>query len=81
MFIFLVFSIHSAWGCGVLIRLWFKTNLKLCKLWFDMKEFSRMSKMLKVLHKSCQNEDGTDDQKKGTQLLEVKQATLDQPPA
>jgi COP9 signalosome complex subunit 2 len=52
-------------------RLWFKTNLKLCKLWFDMKEFARMAKMLKVLHKSCQNEDGTDDQKKGTQLLEV----------
>jgi COP9 signalosome complex subunit 2 len=52
-------------------RLWFKTNLKLCKLWFDMKEFARMAKMLKVLHKSCQNEDGSDDQKKGTQLLEV----------
>mmetsp|Transcript_5110 Transcript_5110/g.9638 ORF Transcript_5110/g.9638 Transcript_5110/m.9638 type:complete len:437 (-) Transcript_5110:163-1473(-) len=52
-------------------RLWFKTNLKLCKLWFDVKEFARMNKMLKVLHKSCQCSDGTDDQKKGTQLLEV----------
>mmetsp|Transcript_37145 Transcript_37145/g.116911 ORF Transcript_37145/g.116911 Transcript_37145/m.116911 type:complete len:438 (-) Transcript_37145:88-1401(-) len=52
-------------------RLWFKTNLKLCKLWFDMKEYGRMSKILKDLHKSCQLEDGTDDQKKGTQLLEV----------
>lgn len=30
-----------------------------------------MNKMLKVLHKSCQCSDGTDDQKKGTQLLEV----------
>ena len=27
--------------------------------------------ILKELHRSCQNEDGTDDQKKGTQLLEV----------
>lgn len=26
---------------------------------------------MKELHKSCQKEDGTDDQKKGTQLLEV----------
>eukprot|EP00898_Chlorokybus_atmophyticus_P001668 jgi/Chlat1/2501/Chrsp175S02371 len=52
-------------------RLWFKTNLKLCKLWFDTGEYGRMSKILKELHRSCQREDGTDDQKKGTQLLEV----------
>uniref|UniRef100_A0ACD5VDY7 Uncharacterized protein n=1 Tax=Avena sativa TaxID=4498 RepID=A0ACD5VDY7_AVESA len=52
-------------------RLWFKTNLKLCKIWFDMGEYGRMSKILKELHKSCQKEDGSDDQKKGTQLLEV----------
>ncbi|KAG6436726.1 hypothetical protein SASPL_101628 [Salvia splendens] len=30
-----------------------------------------MNEILKELHKSCQKEDGTDDQKKGTQLLEV----------
>lgn len=30
-----------------------------------------MAKILKELHKSCQNQDGTDDQRKGTQLLEV----------
>ena len=30
-----------------------------------------MSKILRELHKSCQKEDGTDDQRKGTQLLEV----------
>ncbi|KAK6138255.1 hypothetical protein DH2020_020932 [Rehmannia glutinosa] len=29
------------------------------------------NEILKELHKSCQKEDGTDDQKKGTQLLEV----------
>lgn len=27
--------------------------------------------ILKELHRSCQREDGSDDQKKGTQLLEV----------
>ncbi|MCD7453661.1 COP9/signalosome complex subunit Csn2 [Datura stramonium] len=52
-------------------RLWFKTNLKLCKIWFDMGEYGRMSKILKELHNSCKKEDGTDDEKKGTQLLEV----------
>lgn len=52
-------------------RLWFKTNLKLGKLWFDVREFGRLAKVLKELHKSCQQEDGTDDHKKGTQLLEV----------
>ncbi|GJT41103.1 COP9 signalosome complex subunit 2 [Tanacetum coccineum] len=52
-------------------RLWFKTNLNLCKIWFDMREYGRMNKILKELYKSCQKADGTDDQKKGTQLLEV----------
>ncbi|XP_014507811.1 COP9 signalosome complex subunit 2 isoform X2 [Vigna radiata var. radiata] len=52
-------------------RLWFKTNLKLCKIFFDIGEYGRMSKILKELHKSYQREDGTDDHKKGTQLLEV----------
>ncbi|KAI3699484.1 hypothetical protein L2E82_43833 [Cichorium intybus] len=46
------------------------TNLKLCKIWFDMGEYGRMNKILKELHKSCQRADGTDDQKKRTQLLE-----------
>jgi len=52
-------------------RLWFKTNLKLCNLWFDTKEFGRMGKILKDLHRWCQGSDGVDDQRKGTQLLEV----------
>lgn len=33
--------------------------------------FHPCSQILKELHKSCQRDDGTDDQKKGTQLLEV----------
>lgn len=52
-------------------RLWFKTNLKLGKLWFDVGEFGRLAKVLKELHKSCQRADGSDDHKKGTQLLEI----------
>jgi hypothetical protein len=36
-------------------------------LWCPCSSFQ----ILKELHKSCQREDGTDDQKKGTQLLEV----------
>ncbi|KAK9831921.1 hypothetical protein WJX74_008615 [Apatococcus lobatus] len=52
-------------------RLQFKTNLKLCGLWFKLQEYGRTSKILKELHRSCQKEDGTDDLKKGTQLLEV----------
>jgi len=52
-------------------RLWFKTNLKLCNLWFKKQEYGRMAKILKDLHRSCQREDGTEDLKKGTQLLEI----------
>eukprot|EP00871_Galdieria_phlegrea_P002831 jgi/Galph1/3549/GphlegSOOS_G2190.1 len=52
-------------------RLWFKTKLKLGKLWFDWGEYGRLAKVIRELHKSCQKEDGTEDQKKGTQLLEI----------
>ena len=52
-------------------RLWFKTNTKLGKLYFDREEYNKLSKILKQLHQSCQNEDGSDDLKKGTQLLEI----------
>lgn len=52
-------------------RLWFKTNTKLGKLYFDRGDFKRLSNILKQLHSSCQNDDGTDDLKKGTQLLEI----------
>ncbi|EKX48103.1 hypothetical protein GUITHDRAFT_106181 [Guillardia theta CCMP2712] len=52
-------------------RLWFKTNMKLAKLWFDKHEFNRLQKILKELHRSCTTDAGQDDQKKGTQLLEL----------
>lgn len=52
-------------------RLWFKTNTKLGKLYYDRGEFNKLAKILKQLHQSCQNDDGSDDLKKGTQLLEI----------
>lgn len=52
-------------------RLWFKTVLKLAGLYYEGGEFGRLAKLLKELHRSCQKEDGSDDFKKGTQLLEV----------
>lgn len=30
-------------------RLWFKCNLKLCGLWFNHREYGRMSKILREL--------------------------------
>lgn len=35
-------------------RLWFKTNTKLGKLYFDRGEFHKLTKILKQLHISCQ---------------------------
>ena len=32
-------------------RLWFKTQLKLCGLWFKLKEYNRAQKILKELHR------------------------------
>ncbi|KAG2203382.1 hypothetical protein INT47_010080 [Mucor saturninus] len=52
-------------------RLWVKTNLKLAKLWLDRKEYGRLTKIIRQLHAACQKDDGTDDQRKGTHLLEV----------
>ncbi|KAI8086101.1 PCI domain-containing protein [Halteromyces radiatus] len=52
-------------------RLWVKTNLKLAKLWLDRKEYGRLSKILRQLRTACQKDDGTDDQRKGTHLLEI----------
>jgi hypothetical protein len=52
-------------------RLWFKTNLKLAKLWLDREEYGRLARILRLLHQACRTETGEDDTKKGTQLLEV----------
>lgn len=34
-------------------RLWFKTNSKLGKLYFDRKEFGKLEKIIKQLRQSC----------------------------
>jgi len=52
-------------------KLWFTTNRRLGEVCYQMQDYGRLGKILKDLHKSCQLEDGTDDSKKGTQLLEV----------
>jgi COP9 signalosome complex subunit 2 len=52
-------------------RVWFRTNLKLGKLLFDADEFQKLAKILKELHRSCENEAGEDDQKKGSQLVDI----------
>ncbi|XP_067928080.1 COP9 signalosome complex subunit 2-like [Watersipora subatra] len=52
-------------------RLWFKTNTKLGKLYFDRQEYGKLQRVLKQLHQSCLTTEGEDDLKKGTQLLEI----------
>jgi len=52
-------------------RVWFRTNLKLGKLLFDAQEHTKLAKILKDLHRSCQNEKGEDDPKKGSQLVDI----------
>ncbi|KAJ3388431.1 COP9 signalosome complex subunit 2 [Lobulomyces angularis] len=52
-------------------RLLQKTNLKLAKLWLDRKEYQRLLSITRNLYNSCLLEDGTEDQRKGTLLLEI----------
>lgn len=52
-------------------RLWFKTNMKLANLWVSLRDSGKAAKVLCELHRSCQTDDGQDDLKKGTQLLEI----------
>ncbi|KAJ6486210.1 PCI domain-containing protein [Mycena polygramma] len=54
-------------------RLSVKTNLKLAKLWLDRKEYARLSKLIRDLHRAtAQDGDGDESQsQRGTQLLEI----------
>lgn len=52
-------------------RLWFKTNCKLGKLYFDREDYTKLNRIIKELRRSCENEEGDEDLKKGTQLLEI----------
>ncbi|XP_065672432.1 COP9 signalosome complex subunit 2 isoform X2 [Hydra vulgaris] len=52
-------------------RLWFKTNCKLGKLYYDLEDYKKLSRIIKELRKACETDDGEEDLKKGTQLLEI----------
>lgn len=52
-------------------RLWLKTNIKLAKLFLDRRDYIEVNKKLKELQAACKKEDGTEDNSKGTYLLEV----------
>ncbi|CAM9556475.1 unnamed protein product [Ectocarpus sp. 12 AP-2014] len=57
-------------------RLWFKCNLKLGHLMYEVGEMGRLQRIIKELLKACQNEGNGDDDdtnavKRGTQLLEI----------
>jgi len=52
-------------------RLWIKTNIKLGRLYLDLKRFDELEVILKELRTSCRDESGEEDQKKGTQLMEI----------
>ncbi|PWY97413.1 putative COP9 signalosome complex subunit 2 [Testicularia cyperi] len=52
-------------------RLSVKTDLKLARIWLARSEWSRLAKTLKELRAYCTHPDGSDDQSKGTILLEI----------
>eukprot|EP00747_Dinoflagellata_sp_TGD_P166974 gnl/TRDRNA2_/TRDRNA2_190604_c0_seq1.p1 gnl/TRDRNA2_/TRDRNA2_190604_c0~~gnl/TRDRNA2_/TRDRNA2_190604_c0_seq1.p1 ORF type:complete len:452 (-),score=110.42 gnl/TRDRNA2_/TRDRNA2_190604_c0_seq1:144-1499(-) len=52
-------------------RLWFSTSVKLAKLHLEMGDVSKLQRIVRTLHKTCQKPDGTDDVSKGSHLLEV----------
>lgn len=52
-------------------RLSVKTDLKLARIWLARKEWGRLAKTLKELRSYCTDRDGSDDQSKGTILLEI----------
>ena len=52
---------------GLVLGLYFNFLL----IYTKMQLIISWTQILKELHKSCRKEDGTDDHKKGTQLLEV----------
>jgi len=52
-------------------NLWFKTNLKLAQRMFDKGLYPRLIKILDQLKDSCMLPDGSENPRKGNQLLEV----------
>lgn len=52
-------------------RIWFRTNLRFGKLLFDLEDYTKLNKVLQDLHKTCLDEKGEDDLKKGGQLVDI----------
>ncbi|KXN71182.1 putative COP9 signalosome complex subunit 2 [Conidiobolus coronatus NRRL 28638] len=52
-------------------NIWVKTNLKYAKLLLDKGDYGKLKGVLTQCHQACQTEDGVNDQRKGTLLLEV----------
>ncbi|KAI6210440.1 COP9 signalosome complex subunit 2 [Aphelenchoides besseyi] len=48
-----------------------RRKIKLGKLYFEQKDYEKLERILKFLRQSCKDEEGEEDQKKGTQLLEI----------
>lgn len=54
-------------------RLWFKTNLKLGNLLYEIGDYARLSKIIKELLLSCEDENCDDGVKKNTQVEYLQQ--------
>ncbi|KAJ5075572.1 cop9 signalosome complex subunit 2 [Anaeramoeba ignava] len=52
-------------------KFWFKITMRLANIWLKKKEHTRLMRILRELHKSVENQDGTLNQDKGTQMLEI----------
>lgn len=57
-------------------RLWFKTNRKLADLYLQNSDWAALTNVLKQLRLSCLTPEGQEDQKKGTQLMEIIQIDI-----
>eukprot|EP00397_Hematodinium_sp_SG-2012_P037765 GEMP01040977.1.p1 GENE.GEMP01040977.1~~GEMP01040977.1.p1 ORF type:complete len:455 (+),score=87.00 GEMP01040977.1:128-1492(+) len=52
-------------------RLWFSTSVKLAKLYLEKEDVAKLQNVVCSLHQSCMKPDGTDDDEKASQLVEV----------
>ncbi|KAF4316646.1 hypothetical protein JM18_008083 [Phytophthora kernoviae] len=52
-------------------RLWFSMNVKLGKLYLDMREFEQLRRLLDQLYSYCETPDGVQDHSKATSLLDI----------
>ena len=46
-------------------RLWFNTNVKLARVYLELRKLAEVESIISLLKASCRNADGTDDLSKG----------------